>query len=269
MAHSAAMRAVVVCAVAAMAIAGCSGDDANSGERPSSAGPTVTVPPSRLTPFCQEMIDLADRLETDESADPGALILDTYLSILDEVPDEIEEDFLVVIARLQRGELPDLGTGDAATGETGTDETGPDETGPDETAGPDGASLDAGTDELTEDKGTDDGTDDSGDALGTDGTDDSGDTGDLTGTQEEAEYQGWTPDDDPALRVNAYVDFVCRDNVNNPGPPATEPPPPLLEATTSDGGEPDTVEPAATEMQTESQTVTVEDTAGVPVDPSG
>jgi hypothetical protein len=35
--------------------------------------------------------------------------------------------------------------------------------------------------------------------------------------------EGWVPDDDPAVRVNEYVEFSCRDTINNPGPPATPP----------------------------------------------
>lgn len=35
--------------------------------------------------------------------------------------------------------------------------------------------------------------------------------------------EGYDPDDSPALRLNAYVDFECRDVANNPGPPATQP----------------------------------------------
>lgn len=35
--------------------------------------------------------------------------------------------------------------------------------------------------------------------------------------------EGFSPDDTPAGRVNAYVDFVCRGVVNNPGPPDTQP----------------------------------------------
>ena len=29
--------------------------------------------------------------------------------------------------------------------------------------------------------------------------------------------------EDPTLRVNQYIDFTCRGNANNPGPPATQP----------------------------------------------
>lgn len=44
--------------------------------------------------------------------------------------------------------------------------------------------------------------------------------------------EGYDPDDDPALRLNAYVDFECRDVANNPGPPPTQP---LSEPATTDG----------------------------------
>lgn len=35
--------------------------------------------------------------------------------------------------------------------------------------------------------------------------------------------EGWRPDDSPAGRLNAYVEFECRAVVNNPGPPPTQP----------------------------------------------
>lgn len=35
--------------------------------------------------------------------------------------------------------------------------------------------------------------------------------------------EGYDPDDSPALRLNAYVDFECRGVANNPGPPPTQP----------------------------------------------
>ncbi|MAT06020.1 MAG: hypothetical protein CL424_13360, partial [Acidimicrobiaceae bacterium] len=46
--------------------------------------------------------------------------------------------------------------------------------------------------------------------------------------------EGWLPDEEPAARVNAYIDFACRGTTNNPGPPATEPG--AIVATTSDPG---------------------------------
>jgi hypothetical protein len=40
--------------------------------------------------------------------------------------------------------------------------------------------------------------------------------------------EGYLPDDDPSSRLNAYIQFACRDSQNNPGPADTEPslPPP-------------------------------------------
>lgn len=124
---------------------------------------TITVPPARLSPFCQAMIDLSDRLATDPPDDVNQYIVDTYLSIVDVVPPEIESDFLVVLAEIQ-------------TGDSGSPPTTPPSTeGP---ADEDLADFDA---------------------------------------------EGRLPDDDPSERLNAYVDFTCRDSENNPGPPATPP----------------------------------------------
>ena len=40
--------------------------------------------------------------------------------------------------------------------------------------------------------------------------------------------EGYLPDDDASSRLNAYIQFACRDNENNPGPSDTQPslPPP-------------------------------------------
>jgi hypothetical protein len=40
--------------------------------------------------------------------------------------------------------------------------------------------------------------------------------------------EGYLPDDDAASRLNAYIQFACRDSQNNPGPSDTDPslPPP-------------------------------------------
>lgn len=35
--------------------------------------------------------------------------------------------------------------------------------------------------------------------------------------------RGYTPADNPAIRLNDYVDLTCRGNLNNPGPPPTQP----------------------------------------------
>ncbi len=65
---------------------------------------SVTVPAERLTPFCQAMIDLTERIrsgEVDES-----LIVDTYRSIVEDVPAEIGSDFRAVLAALESGGPP-------------------------------------------------------------------------------------------------------------------------------------------------------------------
>ena len=62
--------------VAALALAACdSGErdaDGDGGDTAAAAAPdlSVTIPPERLTPFCQAMIDLNDELLNDPPADP-------------------------------------------------------------------------------------------------------------------------------------------------------------------------------------------------------
>lgn len=78
--------------------------------------PSVTVPAERLTPFCQAMIDLADRL-ADEPGDARQLIIDAYVAILDEVPEVIADDFRAVLDGL-RGEGSPTSTSAPATSPT-------------------------------------------------------------------------------------------------------------------------------------------------------
>ena len=97
-------------------------EDATTGQLPSV---TVTIPPSRLTPFCQAMIDLNERLENDPPDDVEAEIIDTYEGILGEVPAEIRTDFDAVLADL-RGEAPaSTGDPDAPTTSLGTPTSDP------------------------------------------------------------------------------------------------------------------------------------------------
>lgn len=122
--------AVAVVALATTACTNLTGDDADDATGDATAieipVPSVTVPPSRLTPFCQGMIALAERLDTDPPDDVEALILDTYLDLVDDVPPEIEADFLAVVADLQgepgpTGEPgPSATTSDTATGDPAT-----------------------------------------------------------------------------------------------------------------------------------------------------
>lgn len=169
------------------------------------AVPEVTTPPERQTPFCQAMLDLDDALPDDPAIDTREQVLAAYEEALTLVPTEIEAEFRAVISALESGSratLPgdDAGDpGDAAGGEDGT-------IAPPVTAEPEPADdPDASVDRP--------------------------DPADLTDDQLFAE-EGWLPDDDPAVRVNEYIEFACRDTINNPGPPATVPDagPPTSEA---------------------------------------
>ena len=165
-------------------VAGCtpgvlSNDDEQTRSSISPQG-SVTVPAERLTPFCQAMIELADRLESDPPDDVELLILSTYESIADQVPDEIRVDFEAVVADLRGVSVP---SGEALV--------------EDESAG--GVSSRSTLPPTT----------------------------DVTGAtlpqDDPLPDEGFAPEDDPALRLNAYVDFSCRDVANNPGPAATQP----------------------------------------------
>jgi hypothetical protein len=108
----------LVVAAATLTLVGCSsdGDDAAPLDDEGLSVPSVTVPSERRTPFCEAMIELADRLETDPPDDTGAVILETYLEILDEVPAEIENEFQAVIAQLQSGDATAVSSTAVGTG---------------------------------------------------------------------------------------------------------------------------------------------------------
>ena len=169
------MRAAVT--LAAVLLGGCSsGDDAAPGTTldDSESMRTVAVPPERLSPFCEAIHGLNERLDAAEpDADTGQMIIDTYSAIVDDVPGEIRDDFLSVLAGLQA----DPGTAAATTTAAST--------------------LPQST----------------------------------TVTTVEDFEEGYTPDDDAALRLNAYLASACADTQNNPGPSPTQPPPPPLDAT--------------------------------------
>jgi hypothetical protein len=166
-------KRVVGFGIVALLMTACTPDTSSSDEQADDkAVPegTVEVPPERLTPFCEAMIELSDTLETDPPADPEALVIETYLGIEDEVPPEIAPDFQAVLADLQ-------GTTVSTVAAAGT-----------------------------------------GGSLPTDGEDPSD--------------EGYLPSDDPTVRLTGYVDFTCRSNINNPGPPATQPHDDLVPPTT-------------------------------------
>jgi hypothetical protein len=180
------LRRIAVAGVVAGAslavLAGCTSDggsdvrdDAAPDEGSLPFAAPETVPPERLTPFCQGMIELADRLEADPPADSTAVIVDAYTELLPVVPPEIDADFRAVLQVLR---------GDAA---------------PEPSAAPDAPTTPTGT------------------APSTDVT------GSVVVDADPLPDEGFVPDDDPAGRISAYVDFVCRDASNNPGPPPTQP----------------------------------------------
>ena len=147
---------------------------------------TVAIPPERLTPFCQTMIDLSGTLETDPPADVDALIIETYTELADQVPVEISNQFNAVLAGLKGEPLPVI-----------------------EPVGEPEISQPSTTIES---------------AVGTTAL--SGDSQPSGSSFPEGDAffdEGYLPGDDPAERLNAYVDLVCRDNQNNPGPPASQP----------------------------------------------
>jgi hypothetical protein len=135
---------------------------------------TVAIPPERLSPFCEAINDLNERLDAAApDADTGQMIIDTYSSVVDDVPAEIRDDFLSVLAALQADP-----SGSATT--TTSASTLPQST---------------------------------------------------TVTTLEDFEEGYAPDDDAALRLNAYLASACTDTQNNPGPSPTEPAPPPLDST--------------------------------------
>ena len=142
---------------------------------------TVAIPVQRLTPFCQALIDLSERLETDPPDNPEAVILETYLGVATDVPPEIADDFDAVLAGLQGRPLP--------------------------TVAPDPATTDPVTpDPVTTDPVTTDPVD-----------------GSVLPPADDGFDEGRFNSDTPSQRLNDYVNFVCRDSDNNPGPAATQP----------------------------------------------
>jgi hypothetical protein len=156
------------------------------------AVPEVTAPPERGTPFCQAMLDLDAALPDDPAIDTRDQVLTAYQDALPLVPPEIDIEFRAVIEALESGTRATV-PGD----EPASDEPVEGTISPPATAEPEPADDPASTPAPE-------------------------DTAPLPDDQLFAE-EGWLPDDDPAVRVNEYVDFACRDTINNPGPAATAP----------------------------------------------
>lgn len=174
----------------ALVLSGCTGDDPADTAPDAAPEPpqvSVTVPPERLTPFCQEMIDLTDRLRTGDVDDAEATIVETYRRIADDAPNAIVDDFRLVLAALEAGEPPP---------------TDP----PRDTVATLAPSV------------TTDATVASTDAPPVTPTDP------ATGSSAPRVIdEAFAPGDSPSERINSYVEFECRDTANNPGPPPTPP----------------------------------------------
>ncbi len=80
-----------------------SGDETSTEAANDTTPISVTIPPERTTPFCTAVNDLNDRILTGDVSDVEALIIETYRSILPEVPSEIADDFRSVLTELETG----------------------------------------------------------------------------------------------------------------------------------------------------------------------
>lgn len=195
-----------VALAAALALTACVSDDPTDDANGSADAAEdaqrfdVTVPAVRLTPFCQAMNALAEELLSDESTsdelasgesppgeaiDQTALIIETYRSIVDDVPDAIASDFAAVLAALETGSPPPTDPTIVTTTSL--------------PAGPGGSAP----------------------VTAVPVTDASGST--IPSEGDAFFDEGYGPGASPAERVNEYVGFACRGTENNPGPPATQP----------------------------------------------
>lgn len=172
------------------------GDDATgSSESPAVPIGSVTVPPSRLTPFCQRMIELDVELSELALDEPvGDVIVAAYRDALPIVPDEIAVEFAAVLRELE--------TGVPATLPPGSVVLPPITVPPTITVAPDGTAPSTSTVASTTAPAP------------------------TVAPAEEGDTfleEGYLPDESPSQRVNAYIDFTCRNSQNNPGPPPTAP----------------------------------------------
>jgi len=195
-------RPLVPAALVVAVLAGCLSDGSQSetpdDETVQAPEVSVTAPAQRSTPFCETMIQLSDRLLTDDVDDAGSLIIETYRSILPEVPTEIQSDFETVLLALETGApvptdppRPTIAT----------------------TVPPAGANATSTTTTTIPTTTTDD-------PPPTDVTSTSPDT---AATTVAAPDVGYADGGSPSERINNYVSFACRSSQNNPGPPATPP----------------------------------------------
>jgi hypothetical protein len=158
-------------------------------------GVSVVIPAERLTPFCQAMTDLTDRVRSGDDID-DAEIVETYRAISADVPAEIADDFALVLEALETGAPPPTDAPRATIQTTPRPDTTPP---PTDTVTATTEPPTAG-DESTED-------------------DSPGSSAPTTAVVDPR----FDRDDSPAQRINSYVSFTCRAADNNPGPPPTQP----------------------------------------------
>jgi hypothetical protein len=201
-----ARRGTALVAAAATAISGTActperGDsDADATVASTLAVPVVTPPPERQTPFCQIMLDLDESLPADPTIDVTNEVLEAYREALPVAPPEIADELEAIIVGLDTGTEPVVTStipGDIPGGEI--DDEGSTETEPS-----------TGADATT---------------PGTFLPPTAGPVSSLAAPSPEEAFdeEGYRPDDDPAVRLAEFVDFACRDIINNPGPPPTQP----------------------------------------------
>ncbi len=193
-------RALIFGVAGAAVFAGCvsEGPRADSSEEAEAATViSVTVPPERLTPFCQAMIDLTDRVRSGDDSVDESVIVETYRSIVDEVPVEIASDFAAVLSALETGAPPPTDP-PPETIQPETIQTVPGKPSPSD------GSTDVPTDDPSVDSPADPG-------------------GTTPSAGEVVVDEGFASGTTPGERINNYVTFSCSDTQNNPGPPPTQP----------------------------------------------
>lgn len=211
--HRLRLVSLVAIGVGSLVGAACSGDDTDDSVdvEDEATVASVTAPPSRLTPFCQRMIQLDVALSDADPDEPvGALIIDAYRDAVDDAPAEIEVEFRAVLNELETGVPATLPPGSVALPPitvpatitiapptTASDLTEPTTPSTTPTTSPPSSVV----------------------------TENAAPPSTFAPPAEGETFleEGYLPDETPAQRVNAYIDAACRNTQNNPGPPATQP----------------------------------------------
>lgn len=100
--------ALTIAVAGVLTLGGCTSNEPSGAETSTEAADdttpiSVTIPPERTTPFCTAVNDLNDQIVTGDVTDVEALIIETYRSILPDVPIEIADDFRAVLTELETG----------------------------------------------------------------------------------------------------------------------------------------------------------------------